>query len=107
MTFLKRAADLAFLRFQLAQPGFDEAQLGLALLDQLAGFDQPTVDALALGGELVHLGLQFLGAALRGLQPSAIGFELFAGLLGVGRDLRAGQRRHQHGGHQQGPPAPT
>ncbi len=81
---------------------FDQAQLGLALLDQLCRFHQSAVDALALGGEFVHLRLQLLGAPLRGLQAAAIVFQLFAGLLGVAGGLRAGKRGQQQGadGHQ-------
>ena len=53
--------------------GFDQAQLALALLDQLGRLHQPRVDALALGGDLVEVGLQLLAAPLRGLQPAAVG----------------------------------
>src|SRR5262245_48630696 len=60
--FLQGAADLLFLFLKVAQPRFDQSQLGLALLDQLARLDQAAVDALALGRELVHVRLDLLGA---------------------------------------------
>ena len=107
VAFLQRAAQMLFLRLQLAEPRFDQAQLGLALLDQLARLDQPAVDALALGGELVHVRLDLLGALLGGLQPAAVALELFAGIVGVDRGLRAGQCRPQHGGHGKGACAPS
>ena len=42
---------------------FDQRQLGFAQVDELAGLEQPGVDALALGGDLVEIRLQLLGAA--------------------------------------------
>ena len=86
----ERAAQLLLLRFEIAEPGFDQVELALALLDQARGLDQPLVDALALGAELVHIGLQLLGPALRRLQAAAVGVQALAGFVGGSRALGGG-----------------
>ena len=79
-------------------PDSDQRQLRLALLDQPAGLNEPRIDALALGCDLLQVRLQFLGAALRRLELAAIGIEALADLFRAGAALaQCWQReRHQH-----------
>ena len=69
MALFQQTSLILFLRRELPQTGFDHIQEGFALLDQLRRLDQPCVDALALGRNLVEVFLQLLGAAFAGLQP--------------------------------------
>ena len=88
MPRLQRLAQVLLLRVELAQAGFDQAQLAFALLQELGRLHESGIDALTLRGDLVEVGLQVLAAALRGVQPAAVAFEAFAGLVLAHATLR-------------------
>ena len=99
---------------QFAQPRLDEAELALALLDQLRSLHQPLGDALAFGRDLVDVGLQLFGATLRGLQAAAVRVQALAGFVGIdgalgndecgqGRCGGNGQRRRRSASSACGP----
>ena len=84
-----------------SSPSRDSIRLScaFALLDQLGRFDEPSIDALALGCDLVEVGLQLLAAAFVGLEAAAVGLQPLAGLVG-GESLRRRGLRHCH--HERG-----
>src|SRR5262245_26014280 len=82
---------MGLLDLELAQAGFDEVELALALLHELGRFHEPPVDALALGIDLVDVGLKVLAAPFLGFEFAALAVEPFAGLVGSKRALRSSQ----------------
>ena len=95
---------MPLLRLELSQTRLDKAELPFALLDQLGRFDETSIDALALGCDLVEVGLQLLAAAFVGLEAAAVGLQPLAGLVG-GESLRRRGLRHCH--HERGKQPPV